>query len=821
MESKNEEKIKKHFVGLGLSTYWSQFNVRCYRCYHMISEHRVLHKKEAFLRFCFFVLMIFCYHFTNGQSIRVNDLKCEEQINPSNIMINSPRFSWTYLGNEKSPEQGGYRIMMATSIEKLNYPDLWDSGPTSSSQSEGIEYSGEPLRPKQRVYWKVTVWGNNRGVAHSEPSWFEMGKMTNPKKPFQPHVFNKSNNGVTRIEIDGNDSGRMFEGIGAVSAGASSDLLYDYDNPVQSQILDYLFKPKFGAGFQHLKVEMGGGENSTCGSEPSHAISKSELYNPVSRGYEFWLMREAKNRNPNIILEYLPWSFPGWLKPNIFSQESADYFVAFLDVAKKQWGLDIDWVAAAENENGTDRDWLVNIMRPTLDAKGYENVKIQGPDDNSGDWKIFDDFENDSAFNEVVEAVGYHYVTGREFTEDMVDGRGRPTTEKAKESSKALWASEDWSWTGKDWDGAGALNLARIYNKFYIRDRITKTLIWSPIGSVYDSVIWDKTGAMKANSPWSGYYEVWPTIWATAHTCQFAVPLQWQYLDNSCGLFDASTYKGSVVTLKDNNSSNWSMIICTENSENLEVFVNKGLSRGEVHVWKSDSNNQFIKQESISPENGLFKINLDSKSIYSLTTTTGQRKGKYVVPKDKPFPIPYKEDYENKKVGDMPKYHSDQKGSFEIALRDDGTKCLKQISPEAGYDWMRIYRKSNIKPHTIIGDVDWTDYTCSIDVFVKNGNVELGGRVKGSYLNGYRLQIEKNGSWKLMYSQEVLKKGMIANFDGNKWHELKLRFHQSELEVYVDGVSVAKTSHLKTKGYVLIASSYDQNLFDNLHIINN
>lgn len=135
-------------------------------------------------------------------------------------------------------------------------------------------------------------------------------------------------------------------------------------------------------------------------------------------------------------------------------------------------------------------------------------MKIQGPDDNSGDWKIFNKFKKNNALDKIVEAVGYHYATGREFNENMVDGRGRPTTEKARNSGKPLWASEDWSWTGKDWGGAGALNLARIYNKFYIRDRITKTLIWASIGSIYKSVTWDKAGAMKANSPWSGYYEI-------------------------------------------------------------------------------------------------------------------------------------------------------------------------------------------------------------------------------------------------------------------------------------------------------------------------
>ena len=68
------------------------------------------------------------------------------------------------------------------------------------------------------------------------------------------------------IKISSSGSGRTFEGVGGVSAGASSRLLVDYPDPVRGDILDYLFKPKFGAAFQHLKVEIGGGENSTCGS---------------------------------------------------------------------------------------------------------------------------------------------------------------------------------------------------------------------------------------------------------------------------------------------------------------------------------------------------------------------------------------------------------------------------------------------------------------------------------------------------------------------------------------------------------------------------
>ena len=78
------------------------------------------------------------------------------------------------------------------------------------------------------------------------------------------------------------------------------------------------------------------------------------------------------------------------------------------------------------------------------------------------------------------EAVGYHYVNGREpWQIDQVSHRG--TTPKARASGKQLWASEEWSMSGGKWDGTGAMFLARLINKLYIRDRICKTEIWCPI----------------------------------------------------------------------------------------------------------------------------------------------------------------------------------------------------------------------------------------------------------------------------------------------------------------------------------------------------
>src|SRR5690242_14240641 len=146
-------------------------------------------------------------------------------------------------------------------------------------------------------------------------------------------------NKTVRIQINGQDTERTFEGIGGVSAGASSRLLIDYAEPYRGDILDYLFKPHFGAGFQHLKVEIGGGYNSTDGSEPSFARTRAEMSHPdFTRGYEYWLMRMARDRNPDVVLDCLPWTFPAWFEGGEHSQDAADYTAKFIQGAKSQWG---------------------------------------------------------------------------------------------------------------------------------------------------------------------------------------------------------------------------------------------------------------------------------------------------------------------------------------------------------------------------------------------------------------------------------------------------------------------------------------------------
>ena len=89
------------------------------------------------------------------------------------------------------------------------------------------------------------------------------------------------------VQLDGEVGGKRFDGIGVVDGGgATAPLLKDYPELQSSQILDLLYKPKFGASISALFVEIPGDGNSTQGSMPSHMhyARRSELLPRVCWG---------------------------------------------------------------------------------------------------------------------------------------------------------------------------------------------------------------------------------------------------------------------------------------------------------------------------------------------------------------------------------------------------------------------------------------------------------------------------------------------------------------------------------------------------------
>ncbi len=616
----------------------------------------------------------------------------------------------------------------------------------------------------------------------------------------------------TEIKIDGSGKGRIFEGIGGVSAGASSRLLIDYPEPQRSQILDYLFKPDYGASLQHLKVEVGGDTNSTDGSEPSHMRTRTD--ENYDRGFEWWLMTEAKKRNPKIILDALPWGAPGWIgNGKYYSQDMANYIVKFIQGAKKHHGLDIDYVGIW-NETNYDTSYI-KTLKKTLEANGLQ-TRIVAADLYENQWKIADDFKLDPILKADVFAIAVHYarVKGNFYV-----------TGGALESGKPLWSSEDQPFdeTGvilqRDWK-PGARIWAKVLNTNYIDGKVTKTETWSPVTSYYDNLAAPNSGLMYANTPWSGYYDVQSAIWVTAHTTQFAQQ-GWQYLDSACGYLKG---QGSYVTLKSPASNDYSVIVETvDATEPQEVAFNVagGLSAGVIHVWQTNASKSFEKLSDITPQNGSFSMSLEPDSIYSLTTTTGQGKGTAAPPAQASFPFPYSDDFKSTPVGKTPKYFADQDGAFEVApCAGRPGQCLRQVVRQRPITWGGI----SPDPLTFLGSADWTDCEVSTTAMLEEpGNISLAGRIdsadwfqdgKARWPSGYVLTVQQDGSWELDSAKFKTPAAKLASgkvsFSLKTWHRLALAFRGSTIEASIDGGRVASlTDETHKKGMAGIGTGWN------------
>ncbi|MDX2227283.1 MAG: glycoside hydrolase family 78 protein [Verrucomicrobiae bacterium] len=108
-------------------------------------------------------------------------LRCEYLENPLGIDVLQPSLSWIPVSTESGQRQSAYRILVASSREKLSdhKGDMWDTGRVNSDETLHIRYGGKPLESRQWLYWKVMVW-DKRGLKSgwSETAFWHMGIFT-------------------------------------------------------------------------------------------------------------------------------------------------------------------------------------------------------------------------------------------------------------------------------------------------------------------------------------------------------------------------------------------------------------------------------------------------------------------------------------------------------------------------------------------------------------------------------------------------------------------------------------------------------------------
>jgi galactosylceramidase len=620
----------------------------------------------------------------------------------------------------------------------------------------------------------------------------------------------------TTITIDGSTAGKRFDGIGVVDGGgATSVLLKDYPDPQRSQILDLLYKPKFGASVGALLVEIPGDGNSTQGSMPSHMHSRDDLN--YHRGYTWWILQQAKQRNPSLTLTGMAWSAPGWLGNGLFwSSDTASYYIKWLSGLRHVYGLEFD-ALGMRNEKGVDFEFA-KTMRASLNANGFSKVKVQGFDNwTSTKLDFVQEMLSDPSKRNAIDILSAHTLVSTPAT------GGNKIMEWAKALNKPLWNSEEHIYkSGFDCE----ISIVQGFNLNYIRYGTSLVVNWYGIAGVYPEEPYSELpSALLARSPWSGNYSVREALWGYAHYGQFTSP-GWQYLNNGAGILGGG---GSYVSLK-SPGEDYSVIIETKGAKSeqqLTLQIGQGLSSKELHVWRSNANEQFVKQPNILPDRGTISLSLDPDSIYSLTTTSGQKKGSFVdVPVAKPFPFPYSETFEEyaapEAYGYLPRYTADIDDVFEVVDRPDKRgKCLRQVVPIPPISWAPEWQ-----PYTILGDDQWQDYDVSADVDLNAGDSAgvMGhmsdvGSGYGSTPKGYFLQLSDNGLARLIAvrgkknksipvgdaeqqaliragkkddvgGEQVLASANIHGVKPGEWHHLKLRFQGSSITGFVDDKAV-------------------------------
>ncbi|KAL5460123.1 hypothetical protein EMCRGX_G033550 [Ephydatia muelleri] len=628
--------------------------------------------------------------------------------------------------------------------------------------------------------------------------------------------------------------GRRFDGIGGLSGGgATSRLLVSYPEPQLSQILDLLFKPLFGASLHILKVEIGGDAQTTDGTESSHMHSATD--ENYERGYEWWLMVEAKKRNPNIKLYGLPWAFPAWVgqgtgDPYAYPNVTASYIVNWLLGAQKVYGLPIDYVGIWNERNYNTT--YIKTLYEALNKNGLQNVKIVAADGNFLDISV--DILADAALAEAVSIVGAHYP-------------GTYSDVAAISTHKQLWASEDYS-TYNDDVGAGCW--ARILNQNYVNGNMSSTISWNLIASYYNGLPFFQEGLMTAIEPWSGHYEVMGPVWISAHTTQFTEP-GYNYLKIGSGAGHLVS-GGSYVTFISPDSKDFTIVIETMTHDhsicirpslppyNVQPQSAKFQLKGSLanikilnmwvsHLYYNGTPSQyFIKASLVQVSStGTFTLNIGVDTVITLSTLTGQQKGSFSsIPSSEQFPSPYMDNFDGYPLFSEANYFADQAGVFEIISASDPQhkQALRQVVPTRPITWCN----DPDQPITIIGNISWVDVLVGVDVLLEPNStsafvaarISAGGCGVGG-ASGIFFWISVQGTWELTsdIAGKVLLGSGSYNFLANQWYSLEIIVQGNTAQLEVDRHVVGSVQTDLSAGYVgLGAGGYYGVQFDNFYM---
>ena len=560
---------------------------------------------------------------------------------------------------------------------------------------------------------------------------------------------------VDHVTINGARAGTAFQGVGAISGGGgNSRLLIEYPPAQRQQILDYLFKPGYGADLQILKLEIGGDAYATDGSEVS--IEQTDGTINCNAGYEWWLAEQAVKLNPSLQIYGLQWNAPGWIGDADGGWTNADikYILDWMNCAKQN-GLTIKYLGGWNEHlphgiNASLMQWFINL-RTALDNAGYTSTQIVATDSfakigKPGD--VADFLAGHPQFDKAIQVLGYHNLCRYPAT-----GNNCAVPVAARRSGKPIWESE----IGALRETTGIPAMARSLDNAFIQVNATGLIEWPLVSSMPANLPEEDRGLIYAPQPWSGHYTVNEMTWVLAQTTEFTKP-GWVHVRGAAGQLGGSY--GSYNTYEAPDRSNWSLVAQTTQApgdQTLTVHVDSGLPSTAVHVWSTrlngtGTNSWFFDRGTVHPHAGTFSYTLKPDFIYTFTTTTGQHKGGPKVPGSQKMPMPYTA---RPDLSSEPTNLGPEDGSFEYL--PGSTTTFEQTTVGQPVFWQNPV--STRFPYAVVGDNGMKNYTVSASVTFTGTGQDAGliSRFSHPKADGiaqrfyaYQLTLNTSGGWKLI-----------------------------------------------------------------------
>ena len=669
------------------------------------------------------------------------------------------------------------------------------------------------------------------------------------------------NSEYKQVLVDGSttnmDEGTVYRGLGVITGNNSSRLLMDYKakNPkAYWEIMNLLFKPDYGAGLTHVKIEFGTDVNSSSGTEPSIMRSEDEEAD-VTRGAGFMFAADALSINPDISVDLLRWGEPKWVTDAFsVSQENGfkaryKWYKAALDKAYDTYGIKFTHISADSNEAAkVDTEWIIYfadmLENETDERYDYGAIKIVASDE-IGSWNIAKEMTKNEKLRDAVDILGEHF--NKDYGKEVWYTEGVASTNIAKLAVNS---------NGSGLNGTnGALDVCnRIINAYY-NGRMTMYEYQPAVAAYYSGAKYFPKSLLNAQTPWSGYYEADCGIWTSAHFTMF-MKNGWRYIDSACfgdgkESHAISETTNNYMTVTDTATGDYSIVICNDSNEQRNyTFTLDNMTKADapVYVWETRGPdkgqaydaNYFKKIAAYQPvkTKGGYAYSIEVKPYSIVTVTTLDKTADSSVYncsyKDTPLKLSYTDKFEYSDEflasrGNAPLYTTDYGGAFEVA-EVDGNKVLMQMinADNKPTDWR--YR-STPNPITSLGDDRWSNYSAKIDFKfagkASDNYVAFGVRYLTAELdswsaeNGYSLKVYPNGRWELRKNTVTLSSGTVKKFNSSAWHNVKITAAGTKIIAYLDGkklVSYKDETAFANSGRISIGSGLYNNIFDNLKV---